>query len=86
MSGRALTELEPGLVWSHFLALTSIPRPPKQEEEARGHVLAWAAEAGFETAVDDAGNIVVHVPSSAGREHAPTVVLQAHLDMLRESA
>ena len=84
MSGRALTELEPGLVWAHFLALTSIPRPPKQEEEAREHVLAWAAEAGFETAVDDAGNAVVHVPSSAGREHAPTVVLQAHLDMVCE--
>jgi len=79
-----LTELEPGLVWSHFLALTSIPRPPKQEEEAREHALAWAAGAGFETAVDDAGNVVVRVPSRAGREHAPTVVLQAHLDMVCE--
>ncbi len=47
MSGRALTELEPGLVWSHFLALTGIPRPPKEEDEAREHVLAWAEEAGF---------------------------------------
>ena len=25
--------LEPRLVWSHFLALTRIPRPPKQEEQ-----------------------------------------------------
>ena len=84
MSEGALTELEPGLVWSHFLALTSIPRPPKQEEEVRGHVLDWAAKAGFETAVDGAGNVVVHVPASAGREQAPTVVLQAHLDMVCE--
>ncbi len=84
MSGNDLTKLEPGLVWSHFLALTSIPRPPKQEEAAREHVLAWATKAGFEIAVDDAGNVVVHVPSSPGREHAPPVVLQAHLDMVCE--
>jgi len=84
VSGNDFTKLEPGLVWSHFLALTGIPRPPKQEEAAREHVLTWAAGAGFETAVDDAGNAVVHVPSSADRAHAPTVVLQAHLDMVCE--
>ncbi len=77
-------ELEPRLVWDHFLALTRIPRPPKHEEAAREHVLGWARERGLATEVDDAGNVVVHVPASTGREQAPVVVLQAHLDMVCE--
>ncbi len=79
-----LAELEPRGIWAHFLALTRIPRPPKQEGEARAHVLAWAAERGFETAVDEEGNAVVRVPASEGRDDAPTVVLQSHLDMVCE--
>jgi len=79
-----LAELEPRGIWTHFLALTRIPRPSKQEEEARTHVLAWAAERGLETAVDSEGNAVVRVPARAGRGDAPTVVLQSHLDMVCE--
>jgi dipeptidase D len=84
VSTRHLTGLEPALVWSHFLALTRIARPSKSEDEAREHVLAWADERGFRAEVDDEGNVVVHVPPSPGREEAPTVVLQAHLDMVCE--
>jgi dipeptidase D len=79
-----LADLEPRGIWTHFLALTRIPRPPKQEEEARAHVLAWAAERGFEAEVDEEGNAVVRVPASEGREGVPTVVLQSHLDMVCE--
>ncbi len=84
MSHETLLALEPRLVWDHFLALTRIPRPPKQEEAVRAHVLGWAASRGFETDVDNAGNAVVRVPASRGRGGAPTVVLQSHLDMVCE--
>jgi dipeptidase D len=80
----ALLELEPPRVWSHFLDLTRIPRPPKHEEAARAHVLAWASGLGLPAAVDEEGNTVVRVPATDGRESAPTVVLQAHLDMVCE--
>jgi dipeptidase D len=80
----ALGELEPRLVWDHFLALTRIPRPSKHEGEARDHVLAWASERGFATDVDAEGNAVARVPASPGRDGAPTIVLQAHLDMVCE--
>ncbi len=79
-----LAGLEPKPVWTHFLALTRIPRPPKEERAARAHVLDWAAARAFETEVDAAGNVVARVPATAGREDAPTVVLQAHLDMVCE--
>jgi dipeptidase D len=83
-SGRGLAALEPPLVWTHFLALTRIPRPPKEEEAARAHVLEWAEASGFPAGADRAGNVVVRIPPSPGRERAPTVVLQAHLDMVCE--
>jgi dipeptidase D len=80
----ALGALEPALVFRHFLTLTRIPRPPKEEEQVREHVLAWAGDRGLDAVVDAAGNVLVRVPASPGRERAPTVVLQAHLDMVCE--
>jgi dipeptidase D len=80
----ALAGLEPAGVWDRFGELTRIARPPKQEAEVRDHVLAWAAGHGFEAAVDGEGNVVIRVPASTGRARAPTVVLQAHLDMVCE--
>jgi dipeptidase D len=80
----ALTGLEPPLVWERFGELTRIARPPKEEDAAREHVLHWAAEHGFASDVDGVGNVVVRVPASPGREGAPTVVLQSHLDMVCE--
>jgi dipeptidase D len=80
----ALSVLEPALLWERFFELTQIARPPKEEAAARGHALAWAAARSLESTVDDEGNVVVRVPSARGREDAPVVVLQAHLDMVCE--
>jgi dipeptidase D len=79
-----LAGLEPDGVWTHFAELTGIPRPPKEEERARAYVLAWAERLGLDTTVDGEGNLVVRVPATSGRENAPTVVLQSHLDMVCE--
>jgi len=84
MGGDDLGELEPRAVWSRFRELTRIPRPPKEEEAVRKHVLAWAAERHLDTSMDDEGNVVVRVPASPGRETARVVVLQSHLDMVCE--
>ena len=80
----ALLVLEPALLWERFFELTRIGRPPKEEAAAREHVLAWAAARSLESVVDDEGNVVVRVPAARGREDAPVVVLQAHLDMVCE--
>ena len=85
MSGNgALVGLEPALVWQRFGELTRIARPSKQEDEARAHVLAWAGARDLDANVDVAGNAVVRIPPSPGREDAPIVVLQAHIDMVCE--
>jgi dipeptidase D len=80
----ALSGLEPATFWGHFEALTKIARPSRQEEAVSEHVKSWAEEHGFGLDADSAGNLVVHVPATAGRESAPTVTLQGHLDMVCE--
>jgi len=81
---RPLDGLEPALLWERFFELTQIARPPKEEGPVREHVLAWASERRLDARVDGAGNVVVAVPATPGREAAPPAALQAHLDMVCE--
>ena len=76
--------LEPAPFWRHFAALTRIPRPSYEEAAAAAHVQAWAEAPALQTRRDAAGNLVVAVPATPGREAAPTVILQGHLDMVCE--
>jgi dipeptidase D len=80
----ALAGLEPAGCWRHFEALTRIARPSRHEESVTEHIRAWAAEQGFELRQDAARNLVVRVPATVGRQSAPTLVLQGHLDMVCE--
>ena len=48
------------------------------------HVREWAARQGFELEQDAGRNLVIRVPASPGRETAPTLILQGHLDMVCE--
>lgn len=84
MSVSVFEKLEPALVWKHFEALTSIRRPSGEEEQAQEYVRNWAKENGFALQEDATGNLVVRVPASAGKENAPVVIIQGHLDMVCE--
>lgn len=74
--------LQPAAVWAHFATLCRIPRASKHEAALRAELLAWSHERGLAAEVDAAGNLLIRKPATAGREHAPGVVLQAHLDMV----
>jgi dipeptidase D len=76
------SSLQPTAVWAHFATLCRIPRASKREEGLRDELYRWARERGLAALVDEAGNLLVRKPATVGREHAPTVVLQAHLDMV----
>lgn len=76
--------LEPAPLWQHFAAITTIARPSGQEQAMADHVLRWAQGRGLAARRDAVGNVVVTLPATAGREQAPTVVLQGHLDMVCE--
>ncbi|MDA8020592.1 MAG: aminoacyl-histidine dipeptidase [Thermoanaerobaculia bacterium] len=83
-SSKKYDELEPRHVWTHFASMSEVPRESKKEER----IIAWAHEIakrlGFESLEDETGNVIVVVPATEGSEDAPTIVLQAHLDMVCE--
>ncbi len=79
-----VAELSPSSLWSHFDQLTNVPRPSGKEDRVRAWVFEWAAIHAFQTREDATGNIVVDVPATPGREDAPIVVIQSHLDMVCE--
>ena len=79
-----LAGIEPRAFWQHFETLTTIARPSRHEEPVIEHVRAWADEHGFEVQQDAGRNLVVRVPATPGRETAPTLILQGHLDMVCE--
>ncbi|MCP3978660.1 MAG: aminoacyl-histidine dipeptidase [bacterium] len=79
-----LAGLSPRSVWDHFASIAAIPRPSKHEERIVAWVRSVAEEHGWEVRSDDIGNLVLCVPATRGRENAPVVVLQAHLDMVCE--
>jgi acetylornithine deacetylase/succinyl-diaminopimelate desuccinylase-like protein len=74
--------LEPATFLEHFEALTRIARPSRHEAPAIEHVHLWAGEHGFEVEQDEGRNVVIRIPAPTGRESAPTVVVQGHLDAL----
>ena len=80
----ALVGLEPQSFWEHFEAITKIARPSRHEEAMIDHVRTWADAARLRVAQDSGRNLVIHVPATSGRESAPIIVLQGHLDMVCE--
>ncbi|HSN88923.1 MAG TPA: aminoacyl-histidine dipeptidase [Thermoanaerobaculia bacterium] len=79
-----VSELEPQSLWKHFDEILSIPRPSKHEEGMRRYVLGLAERKGYRWREDSVGNLVIEKPASPGKEGAPIVVLQSHLDMVTE--
>ncbi len=74
----------PAELWKWFHEITCIPRESKNEAGIRDWLQRWAREHGCESTVDQAGNVLIKVKASPGRENAPVVVIQGHMDMVCE--
>jgi len=73
---------EPAHLWRHFYRITQIPRPSRQEAAVRAYIVEQAESRGHRWRTDAAGNLVVAVPASPGREGRAPVIIQNHLDMV----
>lgn len=71
-------------VFFHFHQICRIPHPSGGEKELSDYILNWASEQGLEARQDQVNNVFIRKPASAGYESAPSVMLQAHLDMVCE--
>ncbi len=81
---RRLENLNPQPLWNIFEDICQVPRPSKKEEKIRQYLLEFAAKHDLETKTDKIGNVLIKKPASLGKESAPTVILQAHMDMVCE--
>jgi len=80
----ALNGLEPQLVWKYFGEIAGIPRGSGNEKQIAAYVMGVAKGLGLEAKQDKFGNVVIRKPAAAGREQAPMICLQGHLDMVNE--
>lgn len=79
-----IKDLKPTLLWGAFDEITKVPRPSRHEEKIREYLLDYAKKHSIEAKTDEVGNVVMKKPATPGRENAPVVVLQAHMDMVAE--
>lgn len=80
-----IKDLQPAAVFGIFDEINQVPRPSKKEEKIRQYLLDFAAKHNLEVRTDAIGNVAMFKPATAGHENAPTVVMQAHMDMVCES-
>jgi len=79
-----IRNLEPKAIWNYFSDINAIPRASKKEAKITAFMQQFGNSLGLATAVDDAGNVIIKKPASAGMENKQTVVLQSHLDMVHQ--
>jgi dipeptidase D len=79
-----IKDLQPSAIWGYFYDITQIPRPSKKEQKILAYLLDFATQHNLEAKQDKAGNILITKPATKGKEDAPTVILQSHVDMVCE--
>ncbi len=77
-------DLKPELIWQCFDEVTKVPRPSCHEEQIRNFLIEFAKKHNVSVKTDECGNVLMHKDATPGFENAPTVILQAHMDMVAE--
>ncbi len=75
-------QLEPKLLFDSFAQICSIPHGSKHEEQISAFLQDFGKRLGYETAADEAGNVLIKKPASPGYENRKTIILQSHMDMV----
>lgn len=81
---KAFENLQPEAIWRNFSDVMAIPRPSKHEELISAYLKKWGEDHKLETLCDELGNVLIRKPATKGYENAPSVCLQAHMDMVCE--
>ena len=76
------SELKPALVFEQFAKINEIPRPSKHEENMIEFLKSFGESHQLETLVDETGNVLIRKAATPGYEHAETIILQSHMDMV----
>ncbi|MBQ9801898.1 MAG: beta-Ala-His dipeptidase [Clostridia bacterium] len=79
-----INDMEPLAPFRFFEEISAIPRPPLGEQRIADYLEEFAKARGLACYRDAAHNVLIRKPAAAGRENEPTVLLQAHTDMVAE--
>lgn len=80
----ALEQLQPQSVFHFFEELCKIPRATFDTKRVSDYCVAFAKERGLEYTQDEANNVIIKKPGTAGFESSEPVIIQGHLDMVCE--
>lgn len=80
-----IKDLQPKAVFDIFDQITKVPRPSKKEGKIRQFLLDFAKAHGLSAKTDAVGNVAMYKAATPGHEDAPTLIMQAHMDMVCES-
>lgn len=81
-----LKNLKPYKVFKYFEEITRIPRGSGNEKGISDYFVSFAKSHNLEVKQDSVLNVIIKKPASKGYEHAKTVILQGHMDMVCEKA
>ena len=71
-----LSSLKPQKVFGFFEEITQIPHGSYNLEGIRKYLIDFAASRNLEYIADDAGNVIIKKPASAGYEEVPGIIIQ----------
>ncbi len=74
------------MLLEYFRQIAAIPRISGHEDEVKNLLTRLARENGLSVRTDRAGNLLIVRPPAAGYGKSPSIILQAHLDMVPEKA
>lgn len=87
-----LEKLDPKIVWKIFEdIITNTPRQSQKEEKIRIKIKTWLKEQAelndlnIQITEDATGNILIKKSATVGMQTSPSLLLQAHLDMVCET-
>ena len=79
-----LEELKPHEVFRWFEEISRIPHCSYKEEKLSSFLVEFAKERKLEWYQDEKKNVIIKKRASKGKEKAPAVILQGHMDMVCE--
>ena len=81
-----LGHLEPKKVFDYFEEMCAIPHGSRNNTAMSNWLVKFAADRGLEHYQDEAENVIIIKPATAGYETAEPVIIQGHMDMVCEKA
>ena len=74
--------LYPGDVFKYFEEISMIPRGSGNEKAVSDYLVNFAVSHNLEVAQDNALNVIIKKPGTAGYENSSAVIIQGHMDMV----